>query len=151
MLSIWIVTVLLLLRLQYQSKILHFLFLVSKNNSKEGETQTLKFLVSRYHSKEGGGKIHVLQVPWKAEDQQRYYIYHFNGDKRHIIVRVGTNGSSKIKSSKYTVHRQSGVSLTVKNITRMDAGYYGVGSSQTAARSGPGVVLVVEGWFYCFI
>jgi hypothetical protein len=33
----------------------------------------------------------------------------------------------------------------VKNIVLKDAGYYGVGISKTAARCGPGVILIVKG------
>ncbi|XP_056003704.1 carcinoembryonic antigen-related cell adhesion molecule 1-like [Ostrea edulis] len=94
----------------------------------------------------------MKNLTWTADFFPRsgqYHIYHFYGDKDKTVIQVRDDSATSIDPVKYTYHTRPYNSINivfeVKNITLKDAGYYGGGTSQIAARSGSGVVLVVKG------
>jgi hypothetical protein len=66
------------------------------------------------------------------------------------IIRVQNDDASSIIPIKYVYHSRpfnsTNIIFEIKDITFMDAGYYGGGTSEIAARSGQdGIFLLVKG------
>ncbi|XP_056002518.1 uncharacterized protein LOC125663395 isoform X1 [Ostrea edulis] len=104
---------------------------VSRIDSQEGDTTNLTFAADF--------------IPNSGE----YDIYHFYDGTSNRIIRVTSNNESSMNYSKYAYHTRpntsTNITFEVKNITLMDAGYYGFRTTGIADRSGQGVVLVVKG------
>ncbi|XP_048751512.2 uncharacterized protein LOC125663257 [Ostrea edulis] len=108
----------------------------------------LNYSVSRIDSQEGETKI----LRWMAvffPRNGKYTIYHFCDDTSRAVIWLRGGSVITIDPVKYVYqtrpHNSTNIKLEVKNITLMDAGYYGGGTSQNAARRGQGGILVVRG------
>lgn len=108
-----------------------FLLLVLRVDSQEGETKNLSWMEA------------FFPRSWE------YNIFHFYDSSNKTVIQVRGDGATSINAEKYVYHSRpfnsTNVVFEVKNITLMDAGYYGGGTTQINARRGQGVILVVRG------
>jgi hypothetical protein len=134
-----------------------FPFTILEFNSFVIDSQTLfshnlifLYLVSRIDSQEGESK----NLTWTASFFPRagdYKIFHIDGNKNTcmLMIRVQNDGAIPIDPVKYVYHTRpynsTDIQFEVKNIVLTDAGQYRGGITETAARSGEGVILVVKG------
>lgn len=65
------------------------------------------------------------------------------------VMQLEYDGAVSADSAKYVYHTRpynsTNIKFEVKNIALMDAGFYGGGHPQNAARNGQGALLVVKG------
>ncbi|XP_048749343.2 uncharacterized protein LOC125661400 [Ostrea edulis] len=104
---------------------------VLRVDSQEGETKNLSWMEA------------FFPRSWE------YNIFHFYDSSNKTVIQVRGDGATSINAEKYVYHSRpfnsTNVVFEVKNITLMDAGYYGGGTTQINARRGQGVILVVRG------
>jgi hypothetical protein len=66
-----------------------------------------------------------------------------------LIIRVPGDNATSIDPDKYVYHTRpfdaTDIKFEIKNIALMDAGYYAGGTSESVARDGEGMILVVKG------
>ncbi|XP_056002522.1 uncharacterized protein LOC125661645 [Ostrea edulis] len=106
------------------------------------------YTVSRIDSEEGEAK----NLTWTADffpKSGQYNIYHFHGGMGKTVMQLEYDGAVSADSAKYVYHTRpynsTNIKFEVKNIALMDAGFYGGGHPQNAARNGQGALLVVKG------